>query len=78
MHCAASYVGVKKELLPAYLDPNVITNVEELMSGVSFASAGSGYDPLTPTISVCIYQNSFFSAKPIFDITVGISDLKSR
>ncbi|KAK2393655.1 GDSL esterase/lipase EXL3 [Trifolium repens] len=50
----ASYVGVKKELLPAYLDPNVITNVEELMSGVSFASAGSGYDPLTPTISSVI------------------------
>ncbi|CAJ2658912.1 unnamed protein product [Trifolium pratense] len=47
----ASYVGVKKELLPAYLDPRIITNVEELMTGVSFASAGSGYDPLTVSIA---------------------------
>ncbi|CAL5183527.1 unnamed protein product [Lathyrus oleraceus] len=50
----ASYVGVKKELLPAYLDPNVIDNVNELMTGVSFASAGSGFDPLTPSISSVI------------------------
>ncbi|GER49450.1 GDSL esterase/lipase, partial [Striga asiatica] len=26
-------------------------SIEELMTGVSFASAGSGYDPLTPIIS---------------------------
>jgi phospholipase/lecithinase/hemolysin len=51
---AAAYVGVKKELLPAYLDPKIISNIEELMTGVSFASAGSGYDPLTPTISSVI------------------------
>ncbi|KAK7302880.1 hypothetical protein RJT34_13777 [Clitoria ternatea] len=44
----ASYVGLKK-LLPPYLDPNL--NIEELMTGVTFASAGSGFDPLTPTIS---------------------------
>ncbi|MED6155187.1 hypothetical protein PIB30_002916 [Stylosanthes scabra] len=44
----ASYVGLK-DLLPPYLDPN-ITN-QELITGVSFASAGSGYDPLTPTLS---------------------------
>ncbi|MED6183643.1 hypothetical protein PIB30_039675 [Stylosanthes scabra] len=44
----ASYVGLK-DLVPPYLDPN-ITN-QELITGVSFASAGSGYDPLTPTIS---------------------------
>ncbi|KAL9321155.1 hypothetical protein ACSQ67_012994 [Phaseolus vulgaris] len=46
----ASYVGLKKELLPPYLDPS-LTNIEELMTGVSFASAGSGFDPLTPTIT---------------------------
>lgn len=45
----ASYVGLK-ELLPPYLDPNL--SDEELMTGVSFASAGSGFDPLTPTLSV--------------------------
>lgn len=50
----ASYSGLKKEFLPAYLDPKVRNTVEELMSGVSFASAGSGYDPLTPTIPVRI------------------------
>ncbi|XP_027931205.1 GDSL esterase/lipase At5g45960-like [Vigna unguiculata] len=45
-----SYTGLKKELLPPYLDPS-LTNIEELMTGVSFASAGSGFDPLTPTIT---------------------------
>jgi hypothetical protein len=39
-----------KELVPPYLDPNL--SDEELMTGVSFASAGSGFDPLTPTLSV--------------------------
>lgn len=44
----ASYIGVK-ENVPPYLDPNL--GINELISGVSFASAGSGYDPLTPTIT---------------------------
>ncbi|XP_019095560.1 PREDICTED: GDSL esterase/lipase At5g45960-like [Camelina sativa] len=44
----ASYLGVK-ENVPPYLDPNL--GVNELITGVSFASAGSGYDPLTPTIT---------------------------
>lgn len=56
---AASYAGLKREVLPPYLDPN-LTNIEELMTGVSFASAGSGFDPLTPTISVCLYLSIFF------------------
>lgn len=34
-----------KELLPAYLNPNL--KIQDLLSGVSFASGGSGYDPLT-------------------------------
>ncbi|XP_020230947.1 GDSL esterase/lipase At5g45960 isoform X2 [Cajanus cajan] len=50
----ASYVGLKKEILPPYLDPN-LNNIEELMTGVSFASAGSGFDPLTPTITQVEY-----------------------
>ncbi|XP_019418226.1 PREDICTED: GDSL esterase/lipase At5g45960-like [Lupinus angustifolius] len=45
----ASYIGLKKELLPPYLEPNL--SIEELMTGVSFASAGSGFDPLTPTMT---------------------------
>ncbi|KAJ8447974.1 hypothetical protein Cgig2_028850 [Carnegiea gigantea] len=43
-----SYAGLK-EFVPAYLDTTL--NVAELMTGVSFASAGSGYDPLTPRLS---------------------------
>ncbi|KAL3519912.1 hypothetical protein ACH5RR_018061 [Cinchona calisaya] len=43
----AKYLGIK-EFVPPYLDPNL--RIEELMSGVSFASAGSGFDPLTPQI----------------------------
>ncbi|KAK7820213.1 gdsl esterase/lipase exl3, partial [Quercus suber] len=34
-----------KELLPAYLDSNL--QLQDLLSGVSFASGGAGYDPLT-------------------------------
>ncbi|KAK3427088.1 hypothetical protein EUGRSUZ_F03393 [Eucalyptus grandis] len=40
----AAHYGVK-ELLPPYLDPALST--EDLTTGVCFASAGSGYDPLT-------------------------------
>ncbi|KAL3617062.1 hypothetical protein CASFOL_039456 [Castilleja foliolosa] len=47
----ANYLGVK-EFVPAYL--NLKHTTEELKTGVSFASAGSGYDPLTPTISSVI------------------------
>ncbi|WJZ96458.1 hypothetical protein VitviT2T_015145 [Vitis vinifera] len=43
-----SYVGLK-EYVPPYLDPTL--SLEELMTGVSFASGGSGFDPLTPRIS---------------------------
>lgn len=48
---SAQELGVK-DLLPAYLDPNLKT--EDLLTGVSFASGGSGYDPLTPKIVVII------------------------
>ncbi|KAF7828981.1 GDSL esterase/lipase EXL3-like [Senna tora] len=40
----AAKFGVKK-LLPAYLDPNL--HLQDLLTGVSFASGGAGYDPLT-------------------------------
>ncbi|KAG9442749.1 hypothetical protein H6P81_018603 [Aristolochia fimbriata] len=43
----ASTLGIK-ELLPAYLDPSL--SAEDLLTGVSFASGGTGYDPLTPKI----------------------------
>ncbi|KAI4296849.1 hypothetical protein L6164_036769 [Bauhinia variegata] len=47
----ASYIGVK-ELVPPYLDPKLSN--EELLTGVSFASAGSGFDPLTPSLTKVI------------------------
>ncbi|KAL8240082.1 hypothetical protein R6Q59_013437 [Mikania micrantha] len=37
-----------KELMPAYLDPSI--DDKEYLTGVSFASGGSGYDPQTPKI----------------------------
>jgi len=46
---SASKFGVKK-LLPAYLDPNL--QLQDLLTGVSFASGGSGYDPLTSKSAV--------------------------
>ncbi|KAK6922565.1 GDSL lipase/esterase [Dillenia turbinata] len=38
-----------KELVPAYLDPNL--QVDDLLTGVSFASGATGYDPLTSKIA---------------------------
>ncbi|XXG82248.1 hypothetical protein AAC387_Pa10g0236 [Persea americana] len=39
-----SSLGIK-DLLPAYLDPSITDH--DLLTGVSFASAGSGFDVLT-------------------------------
>ncbi|KAA8537492.1 hypothetical protein F0562_027100 [Nyssa sinensis] len=41
-----------KELLPAYLDPNLQT--EDLTTGVTFASGAAGYDPLTSELASVI------------------------
>ncbi|KAL5200869.1 hypothetical protein ABZP36_035223 [Zizania latifolia] len=43
----ASRLGLK-DLVPAYLGTDLAD--EDLLTGVSFASAGSGYDPLTSTL----------------------------
>ncbi|XP_031396101.1 GDSL esterase/lipase At5g45960-like isoform X2 [Punica granatum] len=42
------YMGIK-DYIPPYLNQSL--SIEELITGVSFASAGTGYDPLTPTLS---------------------------
>ncbi|CAN8312664.1 unnamed protein product [Cochlearia groenlandica] len=42
----AEYLGIKP-VLPAYLDPRLQPN--DLLTGLCFASGGSGYIPLTPT-----------------------------
>ncbi|KAK0603021.1 hypothetical protein LWI29_000559 [Acer saccharum] len=41
-----------KEIVPAYLDPNL--QPQDLITGVSFASSASGYDPLTSKITSTI------------------------
>lgn len=45
----ASRLGIK-ELLPPYIGDDL--ELSDLLTGVAFASGGSGYDPLTPKISV--------------------------
>ncbi|XP_020596309.1 GDSL esterase/lipase EXL3-like [Phalaenopsis equestris] len=47
----ASTLGVK-EIVPAYVGQNL--GAEDLLTGVSFASGATGYDPLTPIYSSAI------------------------
>uniref|UniRef100_A0A1J3GNQ7 GDSL esterase/lipase EXL3 n=1 Tax=Noccaea caerulescens TaxID=107243 RepID=A0A1J3GNQ7_NOCCA len=47
----AEEVGLKSAV-PAYLDPDL--KPQDLLTGVSFASGGSGYDPLTPKLVAAI------------------------
>ncbi|KAL5989525.1 hypothetical protein ACLOJK_010417 [Asimina triloba] len=69
---AASLVGLK-DAIPAYLDKTL--RVEELLTGVSFASAGSGYDPLTPKIGGVIdlptQLNYFGECKKKLELLLG-------
>ncbi|KAK9075058.1 hypothetical protein SSX86_003377 [Deinandra increscens subsp. villosa] len=44
-------LGVK-DVLPPYLDPNL--KIEDLLTGVNFASGGGGYDPLTSELASVI------------------------
>ncbi|KAF8410403.1 hypothetical protein HHK36_002932 [Tetracentron sinense] len=43
----AEQLGIK-ELLPTYLDPKL--QIQDLLNGVSFASGGGGFDPLTSRV----------------------------
>lgn len=52
----AEALGYMK-VLPAYLSPNL--KQEDLIHGVSFASAASGYDDLTANFSVRIHHFFF-------------------
>ncbi|KAK1555598.1 hypothetical protein Q3G72_028754 [Acer saccharum] len=56
-----------KELLPAYLDPNL--KPEDLLTGVSFASGGSGYDPATAKLEV---------ATPLFNQLQQFQEYKEK
>ncbi|VVA91956.1 unnamed protein product [Arabis nemorensis] len=44
----SEFLGVQP-IVPAYFDPEL--QPEDLLTGVSFASGGSGFDPMTPKIS---------------------------
>ncbi|XP_047155212.1 GDSL esterase/lipase EXL1-like [Vigna umbellata] len=63
-----------KKLLPPYLDPNL--KREDLLTGVSFASGSSGYDPLTSKLAVTDYSHlkpySIFSFSPSYLLTLTI------
>lgn len=50
---SAELLGVK-DLVPPYLDPNL--QPQDLITGVSFASGGAGYDPLSATLAVSFFQ----------------------
>ncbi|GFZ03000.1 GDSL-like Lipase/Acylhydrolase superfamily protein [Actinidia rufa] len=52
----ASYVGIK-ENVPPYLDSTL--SMKELMTGVSFASAGTGFDPLTAQMDSSQYHSNW-------------------
>ncbi|KAL7248728.1 hypothetical protein ACSBR2_003470 [Camellia fascicularis] len=47
----ATMLGIK-DIVPPFLDPNL--SDEELRTGVSFASAGSGYDDVTSDVTLSI------------------------
>ncbi|KAI3741683.1 hypothetical protein L1987_59357 [Smallanthus sonchifolius] len=68
----AEFVGVKKNL-PPYLDPSL--TIEDLMTGVSFASAGAGFDPLTSQISMALTQSQqldlFKEYKAKLEVAIG-------
>ncbi|KAL9269870.1 GDSL esterase/lipase-like protein [Drosera capensis] len=68
----AKHYGIKK-YVPAYLDPTL--SDEELMTGVSFGSALSGFDPLTSqfngVISMVKQVEYFKECKSRIDVVLG-------
>ena len=57
-----------KDILPAYLDPTVLP--QDLVTGVTFAFGGSGFDPLTPKLEVQYSPFIFlYSFQPLISYT---------
>lgn len=69
IHISVDELGIK-ELMPAYLDPNL--QAEDLKTGVSFASGACGYDPLTAISAVNIIS---FLILRFFFLTSGSKDI---
>lgn len=59
---AASRLGLK-DLVPAYLGTDLTD--ADLLTGVSFASAGTGYDPLTSTLVVNSHSYLIFGSNTV-------------
>jgi len=57
-HHSAEALGVKKNM-PAYLDPDL--KDDDLLTGVSFGSGASGFDPLTARLLVSSLEMISFS-----------------
>ncbi|KAK1320098.1 GDSL esterase/lipase EXL1 [Acorus calamus] len=58
----ASQLGVK-EFIPAYLDPKL--TIQDLLTGVSFASGGAGFDNLTAKIPLVMFEGYMEKVKAI-------------
>ncbi|XP_042499608.1 GDSL esterase/lipase EXL3-like [Macadamia integrifolia] len=67
-----------KELLPAYLDPNL--TLQDLLTGVNFASGGAGYDPLTCNIETAMTLREQFELfeEYIEKVKSGIGEERSN
>ncbi|XP_043713075.1 GDSL esterase/lipase EXL1-like [Telopea speciosissima] len=67
-----------KELLPAYLDPNL--TLQDLVTGVNFASGGGGYDPLTSTIETAmnLWEQLKLFEEYIEKVKSGIGEERSK
>ncbi|KAK4440007.1 GDSL esterase/lipase [Sesamum alatum] len=74
----ASYMGIK-DFIPPYLDPTL--SLEDLKTGVSFASAGTGFDPLTAqpfgVISMGKQLKYFKEYKSRMEVYIGKERTKS-
>lgn len=65
-HLLVELLGIK-EALPPFLDPTL--QVEDLATGTSFASGGSGFDPLTPKAMVYVDALYYYIGAVFFCIT---------
>ncbi|XP_042500796.1 GDSL esterase/lipase At3g14820-like [Macadamia integrifolia] len=73
----AEGLGIK-ELLPPYLDPTL--NLQDLLTGVNFASGGGGYDPLTSNVATAMPLKAQFKMFEDYveKVKSGIGEEKSR
>lgn len=73
----ASMLGIK-QLVPPFLDPSL--SHDELLTGVSFASAGSGFDDLTTLVSkvIPVFNQIGMFRDYIMKLNETVGDQKAR